>query len=216
MTYSLKHPPIQLSWLLLGSSLFVLLPAIFSKGLDYVLFNLLAYFNGENYHFATFLATVLPVYFLGTSLLLSLSHFKSNFKKEIQRKPSPNSSPLLSPPKNKITLAAERLKALLEKDQIFKNPELDLQKLAELLMVKPYLVRSIVKKTGFSTLAEMVSNYRITEACQILKEHGHKKNLKDIYYEVGYSTRKAFNADFKKRMGCTASEFLEEILKSKN
>ncbi|MBX2840525.1 MAG: helix-turn-helix domain-containing protein [Flammeovirgaceae bacterium] len=211
MIYSFKHPPLKLCWLLFASSLFVFLLAIIFRGLDYFLLNLSAFFNGENYQLAAFLATVLPSYFLGASLLLFFFEVKNNLKQE--RILDQTSSAPLPAKKDKITLAAERLKQLLEKDQIFKNPELDLEKLAQLLKVKPYLIRSIIKKTGYSTLAEMMSQYRIQQACLLIKQHGQKKNLKDIYYEVGYSTRKAFNTDFKKMMGCTASEFLDGIIR---
>ncbi|MBX2842177.1 MAG: helix-turn-helix domain-containing protein [Flammeovirgaceae bacterium] len=187
-----------------------MLASIF-KGLDFFLFNFTAFFSGANYGFAAFLATVLPAYFLGTSLLLSFFAFKQD-SKLTETSPSASANPTHSVPakKDKITLAAERLNQLLQEDEIFKNPELNIEKLAQHLKVKSYLVRSIIKKAGFPTLAEMISQYRIQQACKLLEKHGRKKNLKDIYYEVGYSTRKAFNDDFKKIMDCTASEFLEK------
>ena len=64
------------------------------------------------------------------------------------------------------------------------------------------------KKTMKITFTDFVNQYRIDKACAVLLQG---KNISEACYNVGYNNISYFNRTFKKYMGRTPSQFINEL-----
>jgi AraC-like DNA-binding protein len=110
--------------------------------------------------------------------------------------------------KEEISLLIKEVYRLLEEEKIYKDNELNLQALAQMLHTnRTYLSKAInsITETNFSTF---INEYRIKEAVKILSDPKYDYFSMDyLAEEVGFSNRFTFSAVFKKTVGITPSEF---------
>ena len=66
-------------------------------------------------------------------------------------------------------------------------------------------VSEIINTAFKKNLNDWINDLRIEEAKDYLKES--ELSIKEIYYEVGFNSKSAFNNAFKKRMGTTPSTY---------
>ncbi|MEO1655797.1 MAG: helix-turn-helix domain-containing protein, partial [Bacteroidota bacterium] len=115
-----------------------------------------------------------------------------------------------SPPK-KINQAvldkfSHQLSQLMESEALYKNPDLKLESLANQLSISRHLLSQILNEELHKNFHQFINDYRIEEACRILKENRHY-SIEAIGQEVGFHSRSSFFAAFKKKMGMTPSKF---------
>ena len=99
---------------------------------------------------------------------------------------------------------AQRLRTLMEQQKPYLQPGFSLQSLAKLLKIQPHhLTQTLNENLGLSFF-ELTAQYRIVEA-QALLRHPDTRDLtiEDIAERVGYLSKSAFNAAFKKQTGMT-------------
>lgn len=85
------------------------------------------------------------------------------------------------------------------------NQEIVIKEVAESLFIsESYLSRLFKKYTGY-TFVEYLTNYRVKEAIELLKDHTIK--VYEVAEKVGYNDSKYFSVIFKKYMGVTPIEF---------
>ncbi len=101
-----------------------------------------------------------------------------------------------------------RLNNLLENDKCYLRSDLSLNELATLLGTNSsYLSRVINDMTG-SNFNSYVNKFRIEESCRMLSgDRRHVLSIEGIARSVGFNSKSAFNAAFKKYKGMTPSEF---------
>lgn len=102
----------------------------------------------------------------------------------------------------------EQLKILFEKEKIFKDPDLNRIMLANQLNISQQQLSKEINQHFKMNLSELLNHYRIHEAQNLLKDSN--LNIKEIYYEIGYNSRSAFNTAFKKIVKKTPSQFKNE------
>ncbi|MGN0163296.1 MAG: helix-turn-helix domain-containing protein [Candidatus Ornithomonoglobus sp.] len=104
---------------------------------------------------------------------------------------------------------AERVKRIIEYiDNNYKNPELGIDSIAEMIYLTPNYVRIIFKEQTGRTVFDYISQKRFNEACHLLTDT--KKAVKDICFEVGFSNPNYFYTAFKNYTGMTPSQFRKE------
>ena len=106
-----------------------------------------------------------------------------------------------------------KLNTMMEEDKLYLDPQLNLQKLADLLDVTIAQVSEIINRTTGKNFYEYVNAYRIEHATTMIKEdiEGELK-LKTVCFDSGFNNRSSFNNAFKKILGQTPSDYRENIL----
>lgn len=102
-----------------------------------------------------------------------------------------------------------KIKSLLEEKKIFQNPDLNRDLLASELQISPQQLSKEINQRFKMNLSELINKYRIEEAKKLLKTGSF--NIKEVYYDVGFNSRSAFNTAFKKWVKSTPSEFLKSM-----
>lgn len=99
----------------------------------------------------------------------------------------------------------DQIKRLFVEDKIFTKPDLNREILAGKLGIDTQQCSKEINQYFKMNLSELINHYRIQEAQRILREDS--LNIKEIYYQVGFNSRSAFNTAFKKTTGKTPSEY---------
>jgi len=103
----------------------------------------------------------------------------------------------------------QKLTQLMEIERLYKNPDLNLELLASKLSIGRHLLSQLLNENLQKNFHQYINDYRIREACQILKENKHF-SIEAIGYEVGFHSRSSFFAAFKKQLGITPSKYREK------
>lgn len=103
---------------------------------------------------------------------------------------------------NKVILA-------MEKDELFKDSALNLQKLCSHIHENSHYVSQAINMKLNTTFYELVNNHRINLAKQLLSRK--KSSILDVAYEVGYNSKSTFNSAFKRLTQLTPSQYRKQI-----
>ncbi len=108
----------------------------------------------------------------------------------------------------RISELAKKLQTVLEKDKVYLNPNLSSESLAKKIGIPPYQLSQVVNIGLNTTFFELVSQYRIEEVKQRLKDEQYAdETIINIAYSSGFNSKSAFNTAFKKQTGMTPSKF---------
>lgn len=101
-----------------------------------------------------------------------------------------------------------RLLHVMETEKPYTDGELSLQKLSERLAIPPQHLSQTINERLRQSFSDFVNAYRVEEVKRRLQDpaRGHYSILA-IAEEVGFNSKSAFNAVFKKHAGMTPSEF---------
>lgn len=107
---------------------------------------------------------------------------------------------------------AEQLKKLLVEEKPYLQAGFSLQSLAKRLKVQPHhLTQTLNEQLGL-TFFELAAQYRIAEAQRLLQDPTTRNlTIEDIAERVGYLSKSAFNAAFKKQTGVTPTIWKERV-----
>ncbi|NOX18541.1 MAG: helix-turn-helix transcriptional regulator [Chlorobi bacterium] len=101
-----------------------------------------------------------------------------------------------------------RLKEVMKKRRLFLNPDLTLNKLAEILELSPNHLSQVINEMFGKNFFDFVNGYRIEEAKKFLTSHETEDwTILAIAYEVGFQSKSTFNAVFKKVANETPSQY---------
>lgn len=107
---------------------------------------------------------------------------------------------------------AKKLTALMDKERPYLNPELDLNRLAELLEANPKQVSYTINRSFSKNFYEYVNSYRIEAFKQSVTEPENKKlTLLGLAFECGFNSKSTFNDVFKKATGKTPSQYAKQL-----
>ena len=137
------------------------------------------------------------------ALVLGVAFLSLRIAPEVLRMPQPAmDGPALDP------ALAERLKRLVEVDEVFREEGLTIGSLAERLGAQEYKVRQLINaQLGFKNFNAFLNRFRIAAAGKLLADPGKAHlGVAEIAYQVGYRSVGTFNKAFKDLTGRTPSE----------
>lgn len=102
------------------------------------------------------------------------------------------------------------LKRVMQADQCYKNPELSLDELANILAVLPNHLSQVINSKEKRNFYDYINQLRIEHFIAILSLPDNKKfTLLSLAYEAGFNSKTSFNRNFKKATGLTPSQYVE-------
>ena len=91
--------------------------------------------------------------------------------------------------------------------QIYMDPDITLDKLAETLKILPRDLSSLINRHFGVNFYEFINRYRIEEAKRMLSSEKYRATtITDIYLKVGFNSKSVFYTFFKKLEGMTPSQ----------
>ena len=97
----------------------------------------------------------------------------------------------------------ERLGAELERNQLFRDPDLTLGRLARRLSVPARQISQAVNRSAGLNVSQFVNNRRIREVCNTLATS--EISVTSAMLEAGFFTKSNFNREFRRVMGQSPS-----------
>jgi len=117
----------------------------------------------------------------------------------------------------------DRLKALIDKEPLFLNPEISEKEIARLLRTSPSVVEAIMESDFGQDYDTFINSRRVKSAIELLNHNDFKdldyedKNvvesvLFDIANQCGFKSVSYFSRQFKKHQGMSIDDYIEEEL----
>lgn len=108
---------------------------------------------------------------------------------------------------------ARRLKALMEQERIFLDPDLTFAMFVYRMKAPERSVRTLVnRQLGFDHFRTFLNHYRVLEACRLLEGATHADDkLIAIALDSGFTSLASFNRVFKTVKGCTPSQYRASV-----
>jgi AraC-like DNA-binding protein len=101
---------------------------------------------------------------------------------------------------------AERLNELMQDEQLYKNPTLTINELAEQLGVKGYLLSLCLKQIFQEKFSDYINGLRVKEVQHLLKDPKKAHyTLLSLAMEAGFNSKSSFNRAVKKHLGILPS-----------
>lgn len=101
-----------------------------------------------------------------------------------------------------------QVKNAFEAKKVFKDPDLSLNKLSDLLNTNNRYLSQIINESFNKSFVNLVNEYRIREARKLLADPQYNHfTIESVAQMVGYNSKSAFNRSFKKITGLTPSFF---------
>jgi len=96
----------------------------------------------------------------------------------------------------------------------YMEPSLTLPELAEQLSTTPHFLSYLINRRGGCNFFHFINGFRVEEVKRNLTDfRSQRKDLLEIAFEAGFSTKATFNAIFKKHTGMTPSQYRDSIEK---
>lgn len=106
----------------------------------------------------------------------------------------------------------EQLKQLMQKQEVYKNPELSLGELAEQLNVHPNYLSQVINEKTEKNFYQYINKLRVEAFLQVAAmPHKQHYSLLALAFECGFNSKSTFNKYFKTVMGETPSEYFSMI-----
>ena len=111
----------------------------------------------------------------------------------------------------------ERLLLLMENDHPYRDSDLTLNQLAEMLSISPHHLSEIINSKLHQNFFDFVNRYRVEEVKKDL-ENPDKAHLTvlAIAFDAGFNSKSSFNSIFKRFTNLTPSEYRVQQLSMSN
>lgn len=114
---------------------------------------------------------------------------------------------------NRQKATMQRIRQLMEQQQLYLNSELKINDVAALLNTNARYVSSCINAEEGMTFIQFVNAYRVAYAQQLLSQQPDKK-MSGIYAEAGFSGESSFFRIFKSATGLTPKEWRKQEAKA--
>ncbi len=114
---------------------------------------------------------------------------------------------------NSVEFDQEELDSILsyvEGKKAYRNPDLKILSISEETGLNSGQISKIVNNTFQKNINDWLNDYRIEEAKEYLLESS--LTIQEIYFEVGFNSKSAFNNAFKKRLGDTPTGYRAKLV----
>ena len=103
-----------------------------------------------------------------------------------------------------------KLEQVMVESKFYMRDDASLTILAKELAATTHHLSQVLNETKGISFQDLVAQYRIREACQILRDPDQQSiKIENVANLVGYNSKSAFNTAFKRRTGHTPSEYRE-------
>lgn len=114
---------------------------------------------------------------------------------------------------SKMDSKVEIIEKAIHKDKLFLEANLNLERFAEQIGLKPRDISAILKMHYQSNFFEFINRYRVEEAKRLLVAPEFKdETILEIIYKSGFNSPSAFHRFFKRMVGITPTEFRHQGL----
>jgi len=104
--------------------------------------------------------------------------------------------------------ASQQIKEFMEKGEVYLDPDITLNILANKMNLAPRKLSQILNKNLNENFYTFVNKYRINHAAEMLANPKYSdKTVLEILYEVGFNNKSAFNRFFKQFINQTPTEY---------
>lgn len=103
------------------------------------------------------------------------------------------------------SVAMKLITSFIIDNKAYKDPKINRNKIAMETGIHINQISQFINSTYQKNINDWINDLRIEEASIYLKETN--LSIKEIYFEIGFNSKSAFNTAFKKRMGITPSQF---------
>jgi AraC-like DNA-binding protein len=98
----------------------------------------------------------------------------------------------------------------MENEKLYKNPELNLNHVAQLLDVHPNILSQTINSVEHKNFYDYVNRQRIEEFKNIaVLPENCKFTILTLAFESGFNSKTSFNRNFRKFANCSPREFLK-------
>lgn len=111
---------------------------------------------------------------------------------------------------DKASILFEKLEALMYQDKIYRQPDLSLDKAAQMLDTNRTYLSQIVNDRAES-FTSYVNQFRLNDAVDMLSDPTNTEPLKNIGFTAGFASPSNFYALFRKKFGMAPSVFRENV-----
>lgn len=116
---------------------------------------------------------------------------------------------------SKMDSKVEIIEKAIHKDKLYLEANLNLERFAEQIGLKPRDISAILKMHYQSNFFEFINRYRVEEAKRLLITPEFKdETILEIIYKSGFNSPSAFHRFFKRMVGITPTEFRNQVLPS--
>jgi len=148
------------------------------------------------YYYPFFIGIAIITYWIG------LEGFSRRNDPELTIKTAINAEDL-----ERFKRISKKLENAMEIDQLYKDPELSLNSLAEQLNIKPYLISKSLSEIYNKRFNDFVNEYRVKEVQTLLQNSNNSKyTLLSLAMDAGFNSKSSFNRAVKKHLGISPSE----------
>ncbi|WP_394747888.1 AraC family transcriptional regulator [Spongiimicrobium salis] len=103
----------------------------------------------------------------------------------------------------------QKLLEIMENEKPYRNPEIRLDTLAEMLDISRHHTSQIINEHFSVNFFDFINTYRIREAERLLLSKKSSLSITDIAYKSGFNNRVSFYKAFRKIEGTTPSKYRE-------
>jgi len=110
-----------------------------------------------------------------------------------------------------VAILSQKLQNVMIEKELFKNSNLTLQDLAKEVNISSHQLSQFLNNNLGKNFTSFINEFRINEACEIIKS-SDKFTLEAVGYDVGFNSKSAFFAAFKKHTGKTPLNYQLQVL----
>jgi len=117
-----------------------------------------------------------------------------------------NGKPIIDKVKHQEYL--KKLDYIMKNEKPYLNPTLSLPELAEKLSIPTRYLSHIINNSYNQNFFDFINSYRIKESQSFLSDtQNNNKTILEVLYAVGFNSKSAFNAAFKKQTSMTPTQY---------
>lgn len=155
---------------------------------------------------APYIATIFV--YTGEILFLSIYAFKnlSLFTPEFEKYSNSSLS------NEKAVVFKKKLDTLMQKDKLFLDPELTLDKLSSRMGISSKQLSQAINQVQNENYSQYITKYRVEESKRLLRDPKYANyKIAAIAYDSGFNSISSFNASFKKLTNTTAIKYRQSL-----
>jgi len=140
------------------------------------------------------------------SLLFALLLIGATFA--LSRNLSPTPAPIAPAPADESEATVQAAQEMLEKSQLYLDPELTVQRLAKRLHLPVRTLSSAINQSEGMNVSQWVNGFRLTHAATLLKTS--KAPVSEVMTQSGFLTRSNFYREFQRLYGQSPASYRQE------